>query len=59
MLLSKPSDFFDKEEKSSVSMEEDINESFNQYKLNSDKLDYLMILKSLVYFGKLFSFALA
>ena len=42
MLLSKPSDFFGKEEKSSVSIEEDINESFNQYKLNSDKLDYFV-----------------
>jgi len=42
VLLSKPSDFFGKEEKSSVSMEEDINESFTQYKLNSDKLDYFV-----------------
>ena len=42
MALRNPSDFFGKEEKSSVSIEEDINESFNQYKLNSDKLDYFV-----------------
>jgi len=40
--LSKPSDFFGKEEKSSVDMEENIKESYNQYKLNSDKLDYFV-----------------
>ena len=42
MSLSKPSDFFGKEENSSVNMGDDLKESFNQYKLNSDKLDYFV-----------------
>ena len=41
MLLSKPSDFFNNDENSLV-VEEDVNDSFNQYKLNSDKLDYFV-----------------